>query len=107
MARDLSRKIGAALTAAIHADLAPPVVDEFLYGAYDLSPSMLTINYMFADQAALDDAWANGTCAAIRERVAAALAREGYPARAIPGVHVGFAANDEVTSQGGPFKYFR
>ncbi|HEY1012352.1 MAG TPA: hypothetical protein VGE07_06560 [Herpetosiphonaceae bacterium] len=107
MAAELNCAISAALTDAIHADLAPPVVDEFIYGAYDLNPGLLTVKYMFADRAALDEAWDGGVCAAIRERVAAALAREGYPARAIPEVHVGFAANDEVSREGGPFKFFR
>ena len=54
--------IGRALTSEIHRDLQPPVVDEFDYGAIWIDPGLLTLKYMFDDEAALEEAERTGVC---------------------------------------------
>ena len=81
-----------------------PVRDHWVYGAVDVSPESLAINFFVTDDATLAAAEASGAAARLRERTLEALREVGYPATP----HwIGLVSDETVNREGGPLMYFQ
>jgi len=91
----------------VYDGLVLPVVDDYVYGAIDIDPVLLTIQCLFENEAALHNAKEKGTYDTINQRIKVALQREKYPKRGIEGTIIGFSSLQDVNESGSLWRHFR
>ena len=97
-------EVVAAATGAVAfviADSQPALHSRFFYGATGIHPRHLVTWYLFATDGELEEAKRAGLTGRIDVLTREQLARQGYPAEAIPEVMVSFTTDEDIQRETG------
>ena len=89
------------------AESDPPVVHHLLYGAVSEDPGLLSVFFLFEDDAALEWARRQRVLTRIRQVLLGVLTEEGYPVECLSPDQISFGSEEEILISDGPWPFYR